>query len=174
MSTTQWILNLALLAWVLGRNVGTKSLTPAFFAVPALVVAAVAVLYLRHVPTAGDDDLLALVGAGTGAVLGVVAAGLTRVHQRADSLVVTAGIAFAALWIAVIAGRVAFAEWATHSGAMTIGQFSMRHHITGADAWTAAFVLMAVAMVVARYAATAVVVAVRHRHPVPGAAEAAA
>ncbi|MCB0894983.1 MAG: hypothetical protein H6529_15360 [Nocardioides sp.] len=169
MSTTQWVLNLALLAWVLGRNVGTKALTPAFFAVPALLVATVAVLYLRHIPTAGDDDVLVLVGAGTGAVLGVVAAGLTRVHRRADTLAVTAGIAFAALWIAVIAGRVAFAEWASHSGAMTIGRFSMRHHITGADAWTAAFVLMALAMVVTRYATTAAAVTVWHHRAVPAA-----
>ena len=83
---------------------------------------------------------LVLVGAGAGAVLGVVAAGLTRVHRRADTLAVTAGIAFAALWIAVIAGARRVRQWASHSSAMTIGRFSMRHHITGADAWTAAFV----------------------------------
>jgi hypothetical protein len=66
----------------------------------------------------------------------------------------------------VIGGRVAFAEWATHTGARTVGEFSVRHQITGADAWTAAFVLMAVAMVVVRYAATALVAGARARRTV--------
>jgi hypothetical protein len=52
-----------------------------------------------------------------------------------------------------------FAEWATGAGSRTIGQFSRNHLITGADAWTAAFVLMALAMVVGRLVTTAVVAA---------------
>jgi hypothetical protein len=87
MSTTQWILNIGLLAWVLLRNLGT-------------------------------------------------------------------GAAFAGLWIAVIGGRILFAEWANGSGSRTIGRFSVEHLITGAEAWTAAFVLMALAMVVARVVTT--------------------
>jgi hypothetical protein len=51
-----------------------------------------------------------------------------------------------------------------------VGRFSTEHSITGADAWTAAFVLMALAMVVARLASTAV----RARGPVPGRAPAPA
>ena len=39
----------------------------------------------------------------------------------------------------------------------------MRHQITGADAWTAAFVLMAVAMVVSRYAVTGATVLAQGR-----------
>jgi hypothetical protein len=34
----------------------------------------------------------------------------------------------------------------------------MQHHISGADAWTAAFVLMALTMVLARAASTMVVI----------------
>ena len=41
----------------------------------------------------------------------------------------------------------------------------MTHHITGADAWTAAFVLMALAMVVTRVAATGVATALAARRP---------
>ncbi len=119
-------------------------------------------------PTLGHDPQLELVGTGVGAALGVAAAALTRVHRHGERLVVTAGAWFAALWVVVIGGRVAFAEWATHSGARAIGEFSMRHQITGADAWTAAFVLMALAMVLVRYVATGVLAAaVARRAPVP-------
>lgn len=163
MSTAQWILNLALLWWVLTRNLGTRAVTRATFGVPALVVAVVGATYLRDVPTLGHDAVLELTGLAVGAALGLAAAGLTRVHRRDGSLVVTAGAGFALLWLAVIGGRVAFAEWATHTGARTVGEFSVRHQITGADAWTAAFVLMAVAMVVVRYAATALVAGARAR-----------
>ncbi len=52
----------------------------------------------------------------------------------------------------MIAGRVVFAEWANGSGAQAVGRFSMEHAITGADAWTAAFVVMALGMVLARTA----------------------
>ena len=163
MSTAQWILNLALLWWVLTRNLGTRAVTGATFGVPALVVAVVGATYLRDVPTLGHDAALELTGLAVGAALGLAAAGLTRVHRRDGSLVVTAGAGFALLWLAVIGGRGAFAESATHTGARTVGEFSVRHQITGADAWTAAFVLMAVAMVVVRYGATALVVGARAR-----------
>jgi hypothetical protein len=48
-----------------------------------------------------------------------------------------------------------FAYGADHWYSRQIGEFSMTHQITGADAWTAAFVLMALAMVVTRVAVTA-------------------
>jgi hypothetical protein len=162
MSTTQWILNMTLLGWVLARNLGTRPVNRGTFLVPLAVVAVAAALFLRHVPTIGHDGQLELIGAGAGLVLGLVSAFLTRVHVTAGRLVVTAGAAFAALWVLVIGGRVAFAEWAAHSGAQTIGVFSMRHQITGADAWTAAFVLMALAMVAGRLLVTGAQAARRH------------
>ena len=78
-----------------------------------------------------------------------------------------------ALWIAVIGGRILFAEWATGAGSRTVGQFSRDHLITGADAWTAAFVLMALAMVVGRLLTTAVVAAASHRRFVAAVAASA-
>ena len=166
MSTAQWILNGVLLAWVLLRNLGERRLRPGLFVVPLLVVAVSAATFLRDLPTAGNDLTLELVGATVGLVLGALATALTRLSRRDGDLVVTAGVAFAALWVAVIGGRVLFAQWATHSGAATVGEFSMRHQITGADAWTAAFVLMALAMVLGRLATTAAWAASRRRRPV--------
>ncbi len=164
MTTTQWILNLVLLAWVLSRNLGTRPVGRTTFVVPALLVALASVAYLRDVPTQGNDGRLELVGAVVGVGLGVLSALLTRVGRASDGRpVVTAGAAFAALWVAVIGGRVAFAEWATHDGARAVGEFSMHHAITGAGAWTAAFVLLALGMVAGRYATTGVALARRSR-----------
>lgn len=173
MSTAQWILNLALLGWVLTRNVGTHRVSGATFLVPLTVVVTAGAWFLRDLPTAGHDVRLELVGVTAGLVLGTLAALLTRVHRHRDHLVVSAGTAFAAVWIATIGGRMLFAQWATHSGARTIGEFSMRHQITGADAWTAAFVLMALTMVAVRLVVTLVQVR-SHRSPSAALAEAGA
>lgn len=167
MSTAQWLLNFALLAFVLGRNLGVRPVTAGTFLVPAVVVLAAAAGFLRDVPTAGNDVALEAGGTVVGLALGLGSALLTRVHAREGRLVVSAGAGFAALWIVVVGGRVTFAEWATHGGSRAVAEFSVRHQITGAEAWTAAFVLMALAMVVARYAVTAAVVE-RHLGPRAG------
>jgi hypothetical protein len=155
MSTGQWVLNAVLLVWVLGRNLGTRSVTRSTFVVPVVVVIAAAVAFLREVPTAGHDVQLEVIGVAAGVTLGVLAGLLAPAHMRDARVLVRAGAAFAAVWVVVIGGRVAFAEWATHSGATSVARFSMAHQITGADAWTAAFVLMALVMVLSRTAVTA-------------------
>src|SRR4051794_24474942 len=171
MSTTQWILNIALLTWVLLRNVGTRPLDRAAFTVPLLVVGVAAGIFLRDVPTVGNDVALDVLFATIGLGLGVVATTLTRVRLAAGRIVVTAGAAFAALWIAVIGGRIAFAEWATGPGSRPVGQFSRAPLTPGADAGTAAFVLRALAMVLARLVPpAAVAVAPRRRIAAPAAA----
>jgi hypothetical protein len=158
-STAQWILNIALLVWVLTRNLGTRRVSAGTFLVPALVVMVAAAIFLRGLSTAGNDLDLELLGALVGLALGAFAALLTKVSRSSDGrIVVTAGVGFAALWILVIGGRVAFAEWATHGGSRMIGEFSMRHMISGAGAWTSAFVLLALAMVIGRLALTGLAV----------------
>lgn len=168
MSTTQYLLNAGLLALVLGGNLGTRTVSRSRFALPLLLVAVAAGVFLRDVPTAGNDLGLELTGAAAGAVLGLVAAAL--VHVRRDTggrLVMHAGQAYAALWFAVIGGRCVFAYGADRWFGRAIGEFSKTHQITGADAWTAAFILMALAMVVTRVAATGVATARAARLPVP-------
>lgn len=155
MSTTQWILNCTLLGWVLMRNLGTRPVTKSTYLTPLAVVAVAAAVFLRHLPTAGHDLTLEVLGLAAGVAFGVLATALTRVRVSARGVAIRAGVAFATLWVVVIGGRIAFAEWANGPGGRTIGEFSMRHQITGADAWTAAFVLMALAMVAARLASTA-------------------
>jgi hypothetical protein len=167
MSTTQWILNLLLLGWVLTRNLGTRPVSRTTLATPLVVVAAAGIVFLRHLPVGGRDLWLDATGLAAGLVLGVLAASLTRVRRRNDgAVVIRAGAAFASVWILAIGGRIAFAEWATGSGARTVADFSVHHQITGADAWTAAFVLMALAMVLTRTAATGMSVLAAKKDPV--------
>lgn len=159
MSLTQWILSIVLLGWALLRNLGTREVTRTTFALPIVIVAAAAAFFLLPIPTAGNDlTLIASLGV-VGALFGLAASVVTRMHHSNGRLVTTAGFGFAALWVVMIGGRIAFAEWANGEGAGTVGMFSRDHAITGADAWTAGLVAMALAMVVAR----TVVLALRAR-----------
>ena len=76
-----------------------------------------------------------------------------------------AGLGYAALWIAVIGGRILFAYGAENWFSREIAHFSRDHVITGADAWTAAFIIMALTMVVVRVAGSGIAVALVLRHP---------
>jgi hypothetical protein len=166
MSTTQYLLNAGLLAFVLLANLGTRAVSRSRSTLPLVLVAVAAAVFLRDVPTAGNDLGLELAGVAAGAVLGLVAAALVRVDRdRTGRLVMRAGTAYAALWTAVIGGRCLFAYGADHWFLRAIGEFSTTHRITGADAWTAAFILMALAMVVVRVAATGVATAHAVRRP---------
>jgi hypothetical protein len=166
MSTTQYLLNAGLLVFVLWANLGTRAVTRSRFTLPLLLVAVAAGVFLRDVPTAGRDLGLELAGVAAGAVLGLVAAVLVRVERNGHGrLVMRAGPGYAALWVIVIGGRCAFAYGADHWFPAAIGRFSMAHQITGADAWTAGFILMALAMVVVRVAGTGVLTVLAARRP---------
>jgi hypothetical protein len=156
MTTTQLALNAALLLFVLGTNLGTRVVTARRLVLPLVLVVVAGAAFLRDVPTIGGDLGLEIAGTVTGALLGLAAAYLMRVRRAATGEIVTrAGLAYAALWVAVVGGRVAFAYSAEGWAARPVVEFSVAHRITGADAWTAMFVLMALAMVVTRVAATA-------------------
>ena len=106
MNTSQYILNLGLLAVILGGNLGTRTMTVRRLLVPVVLVAVAGYVYLRAVPTAGNDTYLEIAGATLGVLLGVAAAALVRVRRDGQRVLATAGAAFAALWIAVVGGRI--------------------------------------------------------------------
>lgn len=156
MSTSQLILNFGLLMFVLGTNLGTRAVTGRRLLLPVALVLVAGWLFLQDLPTTGGDTRLELAGVLTGVALGVAAAALMPVRRDADGRIVTvAGIGYAVLWIAVIGGRIAFAYSATGWASRSVGEFSKAQQVTGAAAWTAAFVLMALAMVLTRVAVTA-------------------
>jgi hypothetical protein len=156
MSTAQLILNGALLVFVLWTNLGTRVVTGRRLLLPVVLVLVAGWFFLQDLPITAGDARLELAGALIGVALGVAAATLMPVRRDgAGRIVTTAGVGYAVLWITVIGGRIAFAYSATGWASRSVGEFSMAQQITGADAWTAAFVLMALAMVLTRVAVTA-------------------
>ena len=158
MTTGELLLNLGVLAFVLGTGLGTRALTRRRFRLPIALVVIVGVIFLRSVPTTGNDVsfdvILGLVGVGFGVLAGSLMA--VRRDPTDGSLVTQAGAAYAAVWIAVIGGRILFAYGSDHWYSGQIATFSRQHAISGTSAFTAAFVIMAIAMVATRVAVTGV------------------
>jgi hypothetical protein len=153
--TAIYLLSLGILAFVLKTALGTRELDRRRFTLPLAIVAVVGALYLRSIPTsAGDIKLITVIGAA-GVLLGLAAGALMKVRPAEDgSLVTVAGTAYAAIWIAAIGSRLLFAYGASHWFVPEIASFSRSAGIDSA-AYTAAFVVMALAMVLTRVAVTA-------------------
>lgn len=154
MSATEIMVNVGLLAVMILTQLGRRTMGPRRFLLPLALVAVAASYFLPGMPTVGGDLALEIVGTVAGVVFGLLAAaaiGMER-DRSTGAIMATAGLTYAAIWLLVIGGRMAFAWWATNIGGAQIGRFSIEHQITGAAAWTAAFVLMALAMVCTRTA----------------------
>ncbi len=148
MSTAELLLNLAVLTLVLHRNVGTHAVGPRRFVLPTVIIVVVAVVFLRNVPGTGNDPAFIVLGGLVGVVLGALAGSIPRIWRESDGVVsARAGVGFAALWIIVIGGRIAFAYGATYVFPGAVASWSRAHQISGSDAFTAMFVVMALAMV---------------------------
>ncbi len=115
---------------------------------PLVIVGGFAVYYLKAIPTSGNDGLFTLGGAVLGLALGTVAAMLMRVRLESGRVILSAGIAYVALWVIVFGARFAFALVATNSPD-TLRQlfiWTYEHGITETG-WVAALMLQAITMV---------------------------
>ncbi len=118
---------------------------------PVLIVGVAAAIYLRQIPTLGNDVWLTAVLAAVGAAIGG-SSGIT-VHMRSGSdgkTLVRAGWASAIFWVLGMGGRFAFLVWVNHGGAAWVVRFSYHHDITSVAAWTVAVLAEAVFEVLAR------------------------
>ncbi|MFB7448054.1 MULTISPECIES: hypothetical protein [unclassified Streptomyces] len=149
MTTTDWITDIALVL-VVFRQMREGRIDLKTFLIPLGIVAFVAHTYLDTVPTAGND--LVLIGAlmAVGAALGVAGGVYTRIRVAGEHLLIKAGAVSAILWVAGMGARMGFQVWVQNGGADDVARFSITHHITGDQAWVAAFVLMALTEVVTR------------------------
>jgi hypothetical protein len=147
----------ALLVAVVIRQIRGKRLTAVGLLWPIVLVGIAAAKYLKAVPSSGNDLELVLGGAGVGAALGASCGLLTSVERRPGDVIFARATSWAAiLWVLGTGARMAFALYAENGGAAAIGHFSAANRITGAAAWTACLVLMALAEVVGRTALLAV------------------
>jgi hypothetical protein len=150
MTTTDWIIDIALVLIVF-RQLREERLTARTILLPAALMGWAGSTYLRGVPTAGND--LELIGLLTiaGAIFGLCGGLLTRVRYASGKVYIKATASAAALWVASMGFRMAFAIWSTYgSGASHIASFSVAHHITSGQAWVTALILMAFGEVIVR------------------------
>ena len=151
MSTTDYLVN-GLFVLMVVRQARERELDRRSAVIPLVVVAYVAHLYVRSIPTAGNDLVLIAALGTVGLALGV-ASGLTT-HVRAGEhglAVARVGLCSGALLIAGIGSRLAFAFAIAHGARHAVAGFSVAHAI-GAAAWPVALVLMALLEVSVRIA----------------------
>jgi hypothetical protein len=150
MTLTDYAIDILLIGLVL-LQVRGRRLTARSFVLPIVLVAYAADNYLKAVPTAGNDLVLIIGGSVLGALIGGLCALFTSVKTDGDGVpIAKAGLVAAGLWVLGVGARFAFQLYATHGGGPAIQRFSVAHHITTIEAWTAALILMALAEVVAR------------------------
>ena len=155
MTTTDYLINAGLVLLVVfqirERRVDLRS-----FVLPAVLAGLAAQHYLHSIPTAGNDLVLSVALASLGVILGTSSAFLTSMRVGSDGIVLArAGWLAAGLWVAGMGARMGFVLASEHGAHRAIAQFSAAHQITGAEAWTAALVLMALCEVASRLAALA-------------------
>ncbi|MER6085717.1 hypothetical protein [Streptomyces sp. NPDC001833] len=152
MTPIDYIVSAALVLLVVPQIRGTRQ-TLRNALLPVAAVALAAAYYLRSVPAQGNDVRLYLVTVVFGAVLGGACGLGSRLHRGTDEVAVArAGLVAAVLWVVGMTARAGFEFWATHGGAGQVARYSRDHLITGADAWTAAMLFMALAQVLCRLA----------------------
>jgi hypothetical protein len=150
MTTSDYLINALFIGLVIIQMRG-KRLTAFTFLMPFAVVVGVGSRYLHGIPTAGNDLVLAVIGALVGAGLGIACAMTTAVYKDNDGKpFAKAGPVAAALWIVGIGARLAFSFYVTHGGSEAIGNFSVAHHITSGQAWITCLILMAFGEVTGR------------------------
>ena len=149
MTPFDYITDIALIAVVV-LQMRVRTLTLRSLLLPLGLVAGAGLVYLRPVSLSGNNVTLIAVLVVAGLTLGTLSGVTTGVWRRDDTVVSRAGLLAAFLWVLGMGARFAFAVWATHSGAATIGHFSARTNITGAHIWQFALVLMAYAEVLSR------------------------
>lgn len=157
MNPTEIILFAGLAFVIIATQLGRHPVSLRRFLTPLISIVAATTFYLKGIPTVGGDLPFELGCTVAGLAFGVLAASLVRVERdgRSGKIVLQAGIGYALVWALVFGGRLAFGFAASGPWRAAVGQFSVAHQITGAAAWTAAFILMAIAMVGARTAVLA-------------------
>ena len=151
MSADIWIVNLVVLASVLGTDLGRREISRGRLLRPAIVASIIVPMYLKHPATGGSGLVLELALAGLGLLLGLAAAALlpTRREPATGKVYTQGGAGYAALWTAVVGARLTFSYGAQHWFGESLGRWMYTHSVT-ADALTDALVLMAIAMLLGR------------------------
>jgi hypothetical protein len=150
MSTSTYLIDSALVLLVL-LQIKERTLTTHQLVRPLIILGIAVATYLKSIPTQGNDLVLVGVLAVIGGLIGLASGVTVIMRRRADgSVAFRSGWLSGIFWVLGMGSRFAFAWWASHGGSHTIGSFSVVHHITSGQAWTAALLAMAVLEVTGR------------------------
>jgi hypothetical protein len=150
-----WALILVVLIQLRERRLTVTSLIRPF------VIAGIAVLiYLRGIPTAGNDLRLLALAAAAGLLIGAASGQTVLMRTIPGGVLARSGWASATFWILGMGSRFAFLIWISHGGAAPVARFSAEHAITSKEALIVALLAMAASEVSGR----ALVQALRRHH----------
>jgi hypothetical protein len=149
--TSVLIVTIVILAMVLVSDLGTRKITRLRLARPFLAAGAIVPFYAKAIATSGNGLLLEIAGAAAGLAVGVLAAAFMRVRRDAATGVVSsrAGVGYAAVWVAVSAGRVLFDYGTHHWFGSALVAWGTTHQVSIA-ALTDALIFFSLAMVLVR------------------------
>lgn len=151
MRTTDYLIN-AVFVLIVFRQARERELHRRSVVIPLAIVAYVAHLYVRSIPTAGNDLLLIGALAAVGLGLGIASGFATHVRAGENGhAIARVGWVAGALLITGIGSRMVFAFALSHGAHHAVASFSYAHQI-GAAAWPVALVLMALLEVGTRIA----------------------